>query len=148
MHNPLDRPRPGLLIFDCDGVLVDSELIDARIRSECFQTEGFSVTVEDLRSHSGVSGAGMAEMILERFGRPMPEGFMQTNTIPHAGARLVLRRSIYIRRECPISGRCSANTTASATLLRYKREGGCQRDQGRAPSHNSSDFTPFFRAKI
>ena len=68
---------PGLLIFDCDGVLVDSELIDYRIRAECFQAEGFSVTVEDLQSHSGISGAGMAEMILERFGRPMPEGFMQ-----------------------------------------------------------------------
>jgi HAD superfamily hydrolase (TIGR01509 family) len=68
---------PDLVIFDCDGVLVDSELIDARIRSACFQAEGFPVTVEDLRSHSGISGAGMAEMILERFGRPMPEGFMQ-----------------------------------------------------------------------
>ena len=31
---------PGLLIFDCDGVLVDSELIDVRIRSQCFQAEG------------------------------------------------------------------------------------------------------------
>jgi HAD superfamily hydrolase (TIGR01509 family) len=58
-------------------VLVDSELIDARIRAECFQAEGFSVTVEDLHSHSGISGAGLAEMILKRFGRPMPEGFMQ-----------------------------------------------------------------------
>jgi HAD superfamily hydrolase (TIGR01509 family) len=73
----LDRPRPSLLIFDCDGVLVDSELIDARIRAECFQAEGFPVTVENLQSHSGISGAGIAEMILERFGRPMPEGFMQ-----------------------------------------------------------------------
>ena len=77
MRNALDRPRPGLVIFDCDGVLVDSELIDARIRSECFQAEGFAVTAEDLRNHPGISGAGLAEMIQERFGRPMPEGFMQ-----------------------------------------------------------------------
>lgn len=77
LHNALDRPRPDLVIFDCDGVLVDSELIDSRIRSDCFQAEGFSVTVADLQNHSGISGAGMAEMILERFGRPMPEGFMQ-----------------------------------------------------------------------
>jgi HAD superfamily hydrolase (TIGR01509 family) len=69
--------RPDLIIFDCDGVLVDSELIDARIRSECFQAEGFPITVSDLQSHSGISGPGMAEMILERFGRPMPKGFMQ-----------------------------------------------------------------------
>lgn len=72
-----ERQFPGLVIFDCDGVLVDSELIDARIRSESFQAEGFPVTVEDLRSHSGISGAGMGDMILERFGRPMPEDFMQ-----------------------------------------------------------------------
>ena len=77
MRAALDRPRPCLLIFDCDGVLVDSELIDSRIRAESFQAEGFPVTIDDLQSHSGISGAGMAEMILERFGRPMPEGFMQ-----------------------------------------------------------------------
>jgi HAD superfamily hydrolase (TIGR01509 family) len=73
----LDRPRPSLLIFDCDGVLVDSELIDSRIRAECFQAEGFPVTFEDLRQHSGISGAGLAEMIQERYGRPMPHDFMQ-----------------------------------------------------------------------
>jgi len=68
--------RPGLIIFDCDGVLVDSELIDARIRSECFRAEGFEVTLEDLRANPGTSPAGLARMIQERFGRPMPEGFM------------------------------------------------------------------------
>jgi len=78
MLNLLDRPRPGLLIFDCDGVLVDSELIDARIRSECFQAVGFPVTTQDLQTHPGISGAGLAEMIQERFGRPMPDGFMQS----------------------------------------------------------------------
>jgi beta-phosphoglucomutase-like phosphatase (HAD superfamily) len=39
---------PGLAIFDCDGVLVDSEVIDARIRSECFQAEGFPITAQEL----------------------------------------------------------------------------------------------------
>ena len=69
--------RPGLVIFDCDGVLVDSELIDARIRSECFRAEGFPITLEDLQASSGISGAGLAEMIRRRFGRPLLEGFMQ-----------------------------------------------------------------------
>src|SRR4051812_28266379 len=40
--------HPGLVIFDCDGVLVDSEVIDARIRSECFQAEGFRITAQEL----------------------------------------------------------------------------------------------------
>lgn len=70
--------RPGLIIFDCDGVLVDSELIDARIRSECVRAEGFPITLEDLQESSGISGADLAEMIRRRFGRPLPEGFMQT----------------------------------------------------------------------
>ena len=75
MLNLLDGP--GLLIFDCDGVLVDSERIDARIRSECFQAAGFIVTMEDLLANPGTSRAGLAEMILQRFGRPIPEGFME-----------------------------------------------------------------------
>ncbi len=55
LPNRLELRRPGLLIFDCDGVLVDSELIDARIRCECFQAGGFPVTAEDLRQNPGIS---------------------------------------------------------------------------------------------
>jgi len=69
--------RPGLIIFDCDGVLVDSEHIDARIRSECFQAAGFLVTTEELLANPGTSRAGLVEMIDRRFGRPIPEGFME-----------------------------------------------------------------------
>jgi HAD superfamily hydrolase (TIGR01509 family) len=72
----LHMPCPGLVIFDCDGVLVDSEHIAARVWSECFQAEGFAVTAEDLRNNLGISGAGLAEMIKARFGRPIPDGFM------------------------------------------------------------------------
>jgi HAD superfamily hydrolase (TIGR01509 family) len=66
-----------LVIFDCDGVLVDSELIDARIRSECLIAAGFPVTAEELANDPGVSGARLVEKIERRFGR-LPEGFMQT----------------------------------------------------------------------
>src|SRR5919112_4105702 len=69
---------PGLIIFDCDGVLVDSEVIDARIRSECFQAEGFPITAQELADHSGISRAGLIELAESRFGRPLPEGFMET----------------------------------------------------------------------
>ena len=69
--------RPGLVIFDCDGVLVDSELIGARIWTECLRAEGFPITAEDLQESPGISGVGLAEMIRRRFGRPLPEGFMQ-----------------------------------------------------------------------
>jgi HAD superfamily hydrolase (TIGR01509 family) len=68
---------PGLVIFDCDGVLVDSEHIDARIRSECFRARGFEVTSEDLLANPGTSRAGLEAMIEQRFGRSLPVGFME-----------------------------------------------------------------------
>lgn len=69
---------PRLIIFDCDGVLVDSEVIDARIRSECFRGEGFSITAQELADHLGISRAGLIELVQGRFGRPLPTGFMET----------------------------------------------------------------------
>src|SRR3954452_17816412 len=68
---------PGIVIFDCDGVIVDSEVIDARIRSECFRTEGFPITVQELADHSGISRAGLIELVQSRFGGPLPEEFME-----------------------------------------------------------------------
>ena len=68
---------PRLIIFDCDGVLVDSEVIDARIRSQCFQAEGFPITAQELAEPSGISRAGLIELVRSRFGRPLPEGFME-----------------------------------------------------------------------
>jgi HAD superfamily hydrolase (TIGR01509 family) len=37
-----------LVIFDCDGVLVDSEVLSAQVLSECFQDEGLAVTAHDV----------------------------------------------------------------------------------------------------
>ena len=37
-----------LVIFDCDGVLVDSEVLAAEVLSECFQGEGLQLTAEEV----------------------------------------------------------------------------------------------------
>lgn len=37
-----------LVIFDCDGVLVDSEVLAAQVLSECFQDVGLDVTADDV----------------------------------------------------------------------------------------------------
>lgn len=37
-----------LVIFDCDGVLVDSEVLAAEILSECFQAEGLNRSFDDV----------------------------------------------------------------------------------------------------
>ncbi len=41
-------PAPDLVIFDCDGVLVDSEIIAARIESEMLTRAGFPISPEEV----------------------------------------------------------------------------------------------------
>ncbi|NMG38902.1 HAD-IA family hydrolase [Chelativorans sp. ZYF759] len=49
-------PSPELVIFDCDGVLVDSEIIAARAEAEILAKAGFEITAEDLaRDYAGLT---------------------------------------------------------------------------------------------
>jgi HAD superfamily hydrolase (TIGR01509 family) len=41
-------PAPDLVIFDCDGVLVDSEIIAARIEAEMLTRAGYAIEPEEL----------------------------------------------------------------------------------------------------
>ena len=41
-------PQPDLVIFDCDGVLVDSEIIAARIEAELITAAGYEISAEEL----------------------------------------------------------------------------------------------------
>lgn len=40
--------QPNLVIFDCDGVLVDSEIIAARVEADLLTDVGFEITAEEL----------------------------------------------------------------------------------------------------
>lgn len=45
-----------LVIFDCDGVLVDSEIIAARIEAELITSAGFEITAEEIsESYAGLT---------------------------------------------------------------------------------------------
>lgn len=47
---------PAAIIFDCDGVLVDSEIIAARVESEMLAKAGFEVSPDDLaRDYAGLT---------------------------------------------------------------------------------------------
>lgn len=41
-------PAPDLVIFDCDGVLVDSEIVAARVDAELITAAGFPIEPEEL----------------------------------------------------------------------------------------------------
>jgi HAD superfamily hydrolase (TIGR01509 family) len=70
--------RPALVIFDCDGVLIDSELIACRVDAECLREIGFPETPESIQeNYVGVSSRAMFEDIEKRHGRRLPEGFAE-----------------------------------------------------------------------
>ena len=67
---------PELVIFDCDGVLVDSEMLSAGMLMAMMTEEGFPLSEEAFRADFlGRSFAAAALRARERFGRPLPEDF-------------------------------------------------------------------------
>jgi len=74
---PLSRPRlPDLIIFDCDGVLVDSELIACRVLSESLAEAGIDIAPDVIAErYVGLSAAAIFADIEARTGRRVPADF-------------------------------------------------------------------------
>src|SRR5215471_19826884 len=69
-------PLPTLVIFDCDGVLIDSEVIFGRVLGECLIAADFPVSIDEaIALGLGKNNVTLAAEIEARFGRPLPEGF-------------------------------------------------------------------------
>lgn len=68
------------VIFDMDGVLVDSEVITAQVESEMFaELEGVTITVSEIYEHFvGLSEASMIEMLRRDWSVELPDGFRTT----------------------------------------------------------------------
>jgi HAD superfamily hydrolase (TIGR01509 family) len=65
-----------LVIFDCDGVLVDSEPLANRVLAERLTAIGLPTTFEQsVGDFMGRSWAANVAVIEERLGGPIPEGF-------------------------------------------------------------------------
>jgi HAD superfamily hydrolase (TIGR01509 family) len=76
---PLDRGRVNvaeLVIFDCDGVLVDSDRISLRIQAERISALGLETSYEDcIRDFLGLGMPATLKILTERLGRPLPSGW-------------------------------------------------------------------------
>ncbi len=65
--------RPGV-IFDCDGVLVDTEGAANRVLAEVLTDAGLPTTAEEsMATYMGRSWVSCMAIATERFGRPLPE---------------------------------------------------------------------------
>jgi HAD superfamily hydrolase (TIGR01509 family) len=70
--------EPRLVIFDCDGVLVDSELIANRVLAQMLNELGLPVTLDYMfERFMGRSMSQCCEFIVEMLKGPVPEGFVQ-----------------------------------------------------------------------
>jgi HAD superfamily hydrolase (TIGR01509 family) len=66
----------SLLIFDCDGVLIDSEVIACRVDAECLTEVGFPTTAAFIQAEFvGLSSRTMFERFERDHGRKLPEDF-------------------------------------------------------------------------
>lgn len=68
-------PAPvELVIFDCDGVLVDSERLSVRVESQLLGELGWAISEHEVMERFvGRSDAHMLSVIEEELGRPVPE---------------------------------------------------------------------------
>jgi HAD superfamily hydrolase (TIGR01509 family) len=55
-------PAPELVIFDCDGVLVDSEIIAARVEAEVLTKAGYEIDADELSER--FAGLTFTDMLL------------------------------------------------------------------------------------
>jgi HAD superfamily hydrolase (TIGR01509 family) len=74
-----NSPGAGLVIFDNDGVVVDSELLANGVLAELLTEQGHPTSVEDsIRDYMGGTLAGVRSAIRQRSGRDLPEDFDET----------------------------------------------------------------------
>ena len=65
-----------LVIFDCDGVLVDSEVISCRAHAETLTRHGFPITPDGvLKRFLGVSDREARQIVETELGRALPDTF-------------------------------------------------------------------------
>ena len=66
--------RFDLVIFDCDGVLIDSELLSVRADLECLAEDGIDLSADEiLDRYTGISLAAMLSDLEARYDRTLPD---------------------------------------------------------------------------
>ena len=79
MNDRDHRPGPAAVVFDCDGLLVDSETLWTRAETELFRRHGRAFTLDDKKALLGtgwLAGGRVLERLLDRPGDA--EGLSQT----------------------------------------------------------------------
>jgi HAD superfamily hydrolase (TIGR01509 family) len=74
----MTREPLRLVIFDCDGVLVDSEIVANRVAAEAVSRLGWPMTTaESVAAFMGLRLSDMPPIVERLTGRPVPEGWVE-----------------------------------------------------------------------
>ena len=69
---------PALVIFDCDGVLVDSEVLEHAVDAELLAPYGYLATVDELIDRFvGIARRDMYATVFGELGREVPAGLLE-----------------------------------------------------------------------
>lgn len=84
-NSPMEEVQ--LIVFDCDGVLIDSEILVCTLVSEELTRLGYPITPQEVvRQYAGRPEREILADIAERWGRPVPPAYKEamTRRIHHA----------------------------------------------------------------
>ncbi|QOC93231.1 HAD family hydrolase [Micromonospora craniellae] len=77
-----DHGEVDLVIFDCDGVLVDSEPIVSRVLADRMRHLGIQITDQECATaFAGLDQAAAARLIADRLGDAVPTGWFDSLTV-------------------------------------------------------------------
>ena len=68
-----------LFMFDCDGVLVDSEIIASKVDADLLTEIGYEITAEEVkRRFAGLTARSIGAIVEGELGRKLPEDFFES----------------------------------------------------------------------
>ena len=71
-----------LILFDCDGVLIDSEVLAAGVHAELLSALGLAITqAEVITRFTGLTDEELRARVAAQLGRPLPEDYRQRSTL-------------------------------------------------------------------
>jgi beta-phosphoglucomutase-like phosphatase (HAD superfamily) len=111
--------RFDLVIFDCDGVLIDSELLALRAAVACLAEYGVAISDDEiLERYTGISTAGMVADLETRYGCTLPD--FEIRERRHLSALFAAELRAIESVERVLYSRGAADGGRAATLRRHR----------------------------
>lgn len=117
-----------LIIFDCDGVLINSEMIAARVEAAAYKREGFEMEPLGFAEHfAGMTHHAIQETIEEELERKLDKGFQDKVSeafLELADTEMTAVPGVEDMLDMVEGPRCICSNSASDYLQRYLSDVG------------------------